>query len=197
MSTGQDTTFRRSVLIVAVLNLGYFGIEFAVAQLIGSVSLFADSVDFLEDASINLLIFVAVAWSARARSYVGTALALVILVPAVAALWTAIVKIANPQPPEVVPLTVTALGALAVNLTCAIILSRHRARTGSLARAAWLSARNDALANVAIILAALLTLVLASGWPDIIVGLGIALLNIGAARAVWTAAREERTPPRA
>ncbi len=197
MSTGQDTTFRRNVLIVSVLNLSYFGIEFAVAQLIGSVSLFADSVDFLEDASINLLIFVAGAWSARARSYVGTALALVILVPAVAALSTAIVKIANPQPPEVVPLTVTALGALAVNLTCAIILSRHRARTGSLARAAWLSARNDALANVAIILAALLTLVLASGWPDTIVGVGIALLNFGAARAVWKAAREERTPPRA
>jgi len=197
MTTGQDTALRRSVLIVAVLNLGYFGVEFAVAQLIGSVSLFADSVDFLEDASINLLIFVAVAWSARARSYVGSVLALVILVPAIAAVWTAIVKIANPQPPEVVPLTLTALGALAINLTCAIILSRHRARTGSLARAAWLSARNDALANVAIILAALLTLLLASGWPDIIVGLGIALLNIGAAREVWKAAREERTPPRA
>jgi len=44
---------------VALLNLGYFGIEFAVALAIGSVSLFADSVDFLEDASVNLLILLA------------------------------------------------------------------------------------------------------------------------------------------
>lgn len=191
----ENRGFRRTVLLVALLNLGYFAVEFVVARLIGSVSLFADSVDFLEDASVNLLIFVAVAWSARARSYVGSALALVILVPAVAAMWTAVVKIANPQPPEVLPLTVTALGALAVNLTCAILLSRHRARRGSLARAAWLSARNDAFANVAIVIAALLTLLLSSGWPDIVVGIGIGILNLGAAREVWLAAREERVTP--
>lgn len=193
----ERTGFRKSVLLVASLNLGYFAIEFVVARLIGSVSLFADSVDFLEDASINLLNFVAVTWSARARSYVGSALALVILVPAVAAFWTAVVKITDPRPPEVLALSVTAIGALAVNLTCAILLSRHRARQGSLARAAWLSARNDVLANVAIVIAALLTLLLTSGWPDIIVGIGIAVLNLGAAREVWLAARKERAAPRA
>lgn len=41
---------RRAVLLVALLNLGYFETEFAVAAAIGSVSPFADSVDFLEDA---------------------------------------------------------------------------------------------------------------------------------------------------
>ena len=54
-----DTPLRRIVALVALLNLGYFGIEFAVALRIGSVSLFADSVDFLEDASVNLLILLA------------------------------------------------------------------------------------------------------------------------------------------
>lgn len=54
-----DQNLRRVVRLVAVLNLAYFGIEFAVALVIGSVSLFADSIDFLEDASINLLILVA------------------------------------------------------------------------------------------------------------------------------------------
>ncbi|MGE0024841.1 MAG: cation transporter, partial [Hyphomicrobium sp.] len=52
--TTQADGARRIVLTVALLNLAYFGIEFAVALSIGSVSLFADSVDFLEDASINL-----------------------------------------------------------------------------------------------------------------------------------------------
>jgi Co/Zn/Cd efflux system component len=55
---------RRVVIVVAVLNLAYFGVEFAVAIAIGSVSLFADSIDFLEDASINLLIAIALGWSA-------------------------------------------------------------------------------------------------------------------------------------
>jgi hypothetical protein len=66
---------RRVVAIVAALNLGYFGIEFAVALAIGSVSLFADSVDFLEDASINLLILAALGWEPRMRARVGMVLA--------------------------------------------------------------------------------------------------------------------------
>jgi len=55
----SDTGLRRVVRLVALLNLAYFGIEFTVARVIGSVSLFADSVDFLEDASVNFLILAA------------------------------------------------------------------------------------------------------------------------------------------
>ena len=47
---------RRVVALVALLNIGYFGVEFAVATTIGSVSLFADSVDFFEDAAVSLLV---------------------------------------------------------------------------------------------------------------------------------------------
>lgn len=186
------TPFRRTVLVVALLNLGYFGIEFAVAIAIGSVSLFADSVDFLEDASINLLILIAAAWSRQRQAAVGSVLAFVILVPALATIWVAVQKILDPVPPEVVPMSLAAGGALVVNLCCALLLVRHRNAHGSMARAAWLSARNDALANVAIIGAAVATIWLHTGWLDIAVGLGIGLLNADAARAVWRAARDER-----
>jgi len=71
-----DTPLRKVVALVAFLNLACFGIEFAVARTIGSVSLFADSVDFLKDASVNLLILLALGWSARGRARVGMALAL-------------------------------------------------------------------------------------------------------------------------
>ncbi len=74
---------------MAVLNLVYFGIEFAVALAIASVSLFADSVDFLEDASVNLLILVALGWSVRSRARVGMALGLILLVPSLATVCTA------------------------------------------------------------------------------------------------------------
>ena len=189
----NDTdSLRRTVLLVAALNLAYFGVEFTVAQLIGSVSLFADSVDFLEDASINVLIFFAAVWSTRRRSYVGSLLAIVILIPALATIWTAVVKIMNPVPPEPLPLSITAVGALLVNLTCALLLVRHRNHPGSLAKAAWLSARNDVLADIAIIAVAVVTVWVPTGWIDIIVGIGIGLLNGDAARTVWTRARDER-----
>jgi Co/Zn/Cd efflux system component len=54
------------------------------------------------------------------------------------------------------------------------------------------SARNDAWANIAIIAAGLLTAATLSAWPDLVVGLGIALMNGDAAREVWQAARQER-----
>jgi Co/Zn/Cd efflux system component len=184
---------RRAAKWVAALNLGYFGIEFAVALAIASVSLFADSVDFLEDTAINLLILLALGWSAAARTRVGMALAALLLVPGIATLWTAWDKFASPMTPAPLPLTMTGLGALAVNLTCALILVRVRAHSGSLSRAAFLSARNDALANVGIITAGLVTAFLwNSPWPDLAVGLAIALVNLDAAKEVWEAARAER-----
>jgi len=192
MITKLEPGLRRVVLIVALLNLAYFGIEFAVALSIGSVSLFADSVDFLEDTSVNLLIFVALAWSPRNRARVGMLLALILLVPALATLWTAYGKLGNPVPPEPFTLTLTGLGALAVNLTCAFLLAAYRHHSGSLTKAAFLSARNDALANIGIIAAGLVTaFVWQSAWPDLIVGLAIAAINADAAKEVWEAAREE------
>ena len=182
---------RRTVLWVAALNLAYFGVEFTVARAIGSVSLLADSIDFLEDASVNLLIALALGWSLVARARVGMVLALLLLVPGLATLWMAWQKFNSPLPPAAWALSLAALGALAVNLCCAYILARVRNSGGSLTRAAFLSARNDAYANGAIIATGVITWYTLSGWPDLLVGLVIAALNADAAREVWEAAREE------
>lgn len=187
-----DTNLRRAIATVALANLAFFGVEFAVAFRIGSVSLFADSIDFLEDASLNGLILIALAWNAEKRALVGMALAGILLIPGVATLWTAASKLAFPAAPEPFSLSLTGLGALAVNLSCALLLAYYRHHGGSLTKAAFLSARNDAIANVAIILAGLLTTLWPSPWPDVAVGLGIAAMNLGAAREVFLAARRER-----
>jgi len=193
----MNLQLRKVVILVAILNLAFFGVEFAVAMVIGSVSLFADSVDFLEDASINFLIAAALGWSATSRARLGMALAGILLVPALATLWTALDKIMSLVPPAPLPLTLTGAGALAVNLSCALMLARFRTHSGSLTRAAFLSARNDAAANIAIIGAGILTAYSLSAWPDLIVGLAIAAMNAGAAREVWSAAREEHRAARA
>jgi Co/Zn/Cd efflux system component len=182
---------RRAILLVALLNLAYSVVEFAVALRIGSVSLLADSADFLEDAAVNFLIFAALRWDARRRAKVGMTLSGVLLLPAAAFLWTLWRKFAHPVPPEAVGLTLTGAGALAINLYCAFALARFRLHSGSLTKAAFLSARNDTIANVAIIAAGAFTLAMPSIWPDLVVGLGIAVMNLDAARAVWTAARQE------
>src|SRR5882724_8286939 len=187
----MNASLRTVVIIVAGLNLTYFGVEFAVARAIGSVSLFADSIDFLEDASVNFLILVALGWSAPRRARVGMALAGILLVPGLATVWTAWHKFRIPVPPAAVPLSLAGAGALALNLSCALMLTRYRHHAGSLTRAAFLSARNDALANVAIIGAGLTTIFVRSAWPYLIVGVGIALMNADAAREIYTTARSE------
>ncbi len=91
---------RRIVLIVALLNFAYFFVEFGVAVTISSVSLMADSVDFLEDTAVNLLIFMALGWAARSRAIAGKVAAVIILVPALVAGWQAIDKAFDPAAPE-------------------------------------------------------------------------------------------------
>jgi Co/Zn/Cd efflux system component len=189
----HSAAIRRAVVLVALLNVAYFFVEFAVALSIHSVSLFADSVDFLEDAAVNFLIFIALAWSVTRRARVGKLLAFILLVPALAMLWALWNKLSHPVPPAPFALSVTGAGALVVNISCASILTRFRHERGSLTKAAFLSARNDAFANLAIIAAGVITMFVPSIWPDVIVGLGIGYMNADAAREVWAAARSEQT----
>jgi Co/Zn/Cd efflux system component len=72
------------------------------------------------------------------------------------------------------------------------LLARVRNIGGSLSRAAFLSARNDVWANLAILVAAGLTFTSDSAWPDLAVGLGILAMSLGAAREVYLRARRER-----
>lgn len=195
MNGGEDGAgpgrLRRVVAEVAALNLGYFAVEAAVAAAIGSVALLADSVDFLEDAAVNLLILLALGWSAQARARVGMGLAALLLAPGFATLWVAFGKLGDPVAPAALPLTLAGAGALAINLWCAWRLAALRRAAGSLTRAAFLSARNDAVANVAIIAAGIATAATLSPWPDLVVGVGILLLNLDAAADVLRAARRE------
>jgi len=187
-----NISLKKTVIIVAVLNLIYFVYEFSVARKISSVSLFADSIDFLEDAAVNILILFSFGWSIRTRVKLGYVFAGLLLVPGIAVLSVAWDKFQNPETPESLTLGLTGLGALVINVFCAFLLSRFRKSKESLTKAAYLSARNDALANVAIISASVVSLFWTSGWPDLIVGIGILLLNLDSATEVLEASRRER-----
>lgn len=188
---------RRVVLTVAGIQLSYFFVEVSVALAIGSVSLLADSVDFLEDTAINLLVALALGWSLRRRALAGHVMALVILVPALVAAWQAVAKAFDPVAPDVSALVVTAGGAAVVNAVCALLLTRVRHHGGSLSGGAYLSARNDVAVNLAIIAMGVVTVWVGTGWPDIVLGLVIVAVNGTAALEVWRLAGEERLAARA
>lgn len=188
---------RRTVVTVAGLNLVGFAVEVVVALLIGSVALVADSVDFLEDASVNALIALALGWPLARRAVAGRVMAGILVLPALAAAWQAVAKIADPVPPAPTALVATALGAALVNGVCALLLVRLRHAGGSMGRAAWLSARNDVAVNLAVVVMAGVTAWTGSGWPDIVLGIGIVLLNGAAAVEVWRLAGRERLAARA
>ena len=97
---------------VAILNLSYFAIEFYFAQRFNSVALFSDSLDFLEDASVNILIFLsfslALIWRAR-LSYI---FAFLLLLPGCSFLYNALQQISNPNTPNGDGMSIVGLGAL-------------------------------------------------------------------------------------
>lgn len=197
VSAFDASRVRRAVLTVAALNFGYFFVEFSVALGSGSVSLMADSVDFLEDTSINLLIVAALGWTLARRALMGRVLAIIILVPASIAGWEAAQRFGAPEAPSVIPVVLASLGAIAINGASALIISRVRRHGGSLGRAAFLSARNDVLVNLSIIAMALVTASTGSGWPDLVLGCLIIALAIHAAHEVWEVSEEERLAAKA
>ena len=190
-------SLRRVVLAVALLNLSYFFVELAVALEAGSVSLLADSVDFLEDTAINLLIFVALGWPMARRAVMGKAMAAILVVPASVAAWQAVQAFSDPVAPDASPVVLASLGAIGVNGVSAWLLVRVRHHGGSLSRAAFLSARNDVAVNLAIIAMAGATLWTGSGWPDLVLGCVIIVVALHAAHEVWEVSEEERLAAKA
>ncbi len=125
---------RRIVAWVAALNFAGFAIEMVIASIIGSASLFADAADFLEDALINTLVLTALGWSVASRRKASYGLAALILIPAVSAFAMAIYKLATGAPPEPFTLSATAVGAMLINLLCAVLLLRLRGADSALMR---------------------------------------------------------------
>ena len=184
-------SFKKAVFLVAILNLIFFFIEFTVALNIRSVSLLADSIDFIEDTSINFLIFFAVSLSLVKRAKISIFLSIIMMLPGFVAIWAVWKQIIYQQPPEPIELSIVGFGALVVNCLCTYILTKFRNYSGSLTKAAFLSARNDAIANITIIIAGIITIFHPSVWPDILVGLFIAYIRTESALEIFIKARDE------
>ena len=168
---------------VLAINALMFIVEFAAGILAGSSALLADSLDMLGDSLVYAFsLFVvhrSLRWKARAALFKGAIMALF----GIAVLVEVAFKLQTATPPEAPTMAVIGIVALAANTVCFALLWRHRDDDINL-RSTWLCSRNDLVANVAVLVAAAGVAWTGSGWPDILVGLGIALLFLRTASTV-------------
>ncbi|GEC16301.1 hypothetical protein NWI01_21930 [Nitrobacter winogradskyi] len=188
---GVDPAYRRALWIVVVLNLGFGVCELVGGFVAGSQALKADSLDFIGDGSITLVGLLALSWSAAARSRTALTQGCFLAALGIGVIASAGWRAFNAVPPEADLMGGIGVVALIVNVTAALVLARFRGSGDANARAIWLFSRNDALANVAVIVAAGLVAWTGSAWPDLVVAAVIALLFLHSAYDIIRDARKE------
>lgn len=182
--------YKRALWAVVLLNVGYGLVEIVGGFLAGSQALKADALDFLGDGLITLLGLLAIGWSLawRARSALIQGVFLGVLGLGVLAATAYRVLVLNQ--PEAELMGIFGAIALAVNLAAAAVLIPHR-RGDANARAVWLFSRNDALGNLAVVIAAGLVWWTGTPWPDLAVAVVIAGLFLQSARSIIRDARRD------
>lgn len=185
-----DPVYRRVLWVALLVNAGMFGIEIAAGLTAGSVSLQADALDFLGDAAnygVSLFVLgMAATWRARAALLKGLSLGAVGLYVAGAIVYNALVL----KVPAAEVMGAVGLLALLANAGVAALLFAYRNGDANM-RSVWICSRNDAIANVGVVLAALGVFGTGTGWPDVIVAGVIAGLSLWGAGQIVRQARAE------
>jgi Co/Zn/Cd efflux system component len=182
-------TYRQALWTVAVLNAGYGIVEMAGGIISDSQALKADALDFLGDGLITFIGIVALGWRPQVRARVALLQGVFLGVLGLGVLATTVYRVFVAQQPEAEVMGVLGAIGLLVNVTAAMVLIPHRSGDVN-ARAIWLFSRNDALGNVAVVIAAGLVAWTGSQWPDVLVAAVIATLFLQSAQAIvrkaWT-----------
>lgn len=189
-----DLAYQTALIVCAMLNLAMLFVEGSGGLWIGSAALLADAGDFLEDATVLGLAFVAIGWSESARATAGLVQGLAMAGVGIGAIVQIALRILEGGAPSVRLMGSVAVLALTVNGYCAYRLFRFRGGDASM-RAIWLSTRNDAMLNVLTVVAAVFIAITGSSWPDIIAGAIIATINLLASIQVISAATREMRKP--
>lgn len=172
-----DPRWRRVLWAALIVNAGMFLVEMAAGAAADSRALQADALDFLGDAAnyaVSLAVVgMALAWRARAALLKS----LFMLGFAGWVLGSAVVAFVYGTAPD--PKTMGIIGALALaaNVGVALLLYRYRMGDANM-RSVWICSRNDAIGNVAVMVAALGVFGTGSAWPDLIVASIMAALAL-------------------
>lgn len=185
-----DHKFRRALWIALVLNATMFVVEVGASWTSGSLSLLADAIDFFGDAGNYALSLAVLGMAATVRSKAALFKAACMGGFGLFVLGRAAWNLQAGVAPEAATMGVVGFAALLVNAGVALMLYRFRAGDSNM-RSAWICSRNDALGNVAVMLAALGVLGTGSAWPDLLVASVMALLALNGSWIVMQQARGE------
>jgi Co/Zn/Cd efflux system component len=181
---------RRLLWIVLALNFSMFVLEIWQGLAANSTALLADSMDFLSDSfSYGVTLYV-LTRTLRVRAYASLLKAGLMLLVAAGALAQGVHNMVAQQTPEFITMGWVGTLALIVNVTSALLLYGSRGRDSNM-RSVWLCSRNDAIANILIIIAAALVFATGTLWPDMAVALFITGLEGGSALKIIAQARSE------
>ncbi|HUD95596.1 cation transporter, partial [Sphingobium sp.] len=188
--TTNDPRWRRALWIALVVNGAMFVAEIIAGVAGGSKALQADALDFLGDSAnyaISLGVTgMALAWRARAALLKGLTLVLLSLYVLCAALWS----VWHGSTPHAELMGLVGFTALIANAVVAIMLYRFRTGDANM-RSVWICSRNDAIGNVAVLLAAAGVFGTGTAWPDLIVAGIMAMLGISGGIQILAQARGE------
>jgi Co/Zn/Cd efflux system component len=185
-----DPSWHRALWIALVVNAAMFLAEVIAAWSSGSVALLADSIDFSGDAANYALSLAVLGMALQVRSQAAIVKAVCMGAFGVAVLAQALWTLHSGTTPEASTMGAVGFAALAANLGVAWVLWRFRGGDANM-RSAWICSRNDAIGNLAVLLAALGVFGTGSAWPDLLVAAAMALLALGGAAAVLRQARDE------
>jgi len=176
--------------IVLGVNLAMFMVEMIAGFSARSVSLQADSLDFLGDtANYGVsLFFAGMVLRNRAMAALGKGVTMGLF--GIWVLASSVWKVFAGAPPEPVTMGVVGFTALAANALCFALLSRYRAGDSNM-RSVWLCSRNDVIGNCAVLAAAIGVARTGTAWPDVVVAVIMSILALQGAAAVVTQARSE------
>lgn len=192
--TGDSTpahanpAYRRALWIVILLNVGYGVIEMAGGFLSDSQALKADALDFFGDGLITLLGVIALGWGIAWRSRSALIQGVFLGILGISVVVNTVMRLAEGYVPEAGMMGAFAIVALIVNVASTIVLLPHRTGDANV-KAVWMFSRNDALGNVAVIIAAVIVGRIGAAWPDIVVAFVIAALFL---QSSWVIIRDAR-----
>lgn len=188
-----DPRYRKALWLALFLNALMFVVELGASWTSGSVSLMADSIDFFGDAANYGISLAVLAMAASIRSKAALFKAATMGAFGVFVLGKAVYNLQAGVTPEPITMGAVGIAALAVNAGVALMLYRFRAGDANM-RSVWICSRNDAIGNVAVMLAAVGVFGTGTAWPDLLVAGVMALLALTGAWSVSRQAREELRP---
>ncbi|WP_075996718.1 cation transporter [Salaquimonas pukyongi] len=188
---GMSADYRRRLIAVIIINAAMFIVEMTAGYLARSQALQADALDFFGDTLTYGLSLAVIGMPLATRANVALLKGASLLAMGIWVLGSTVWKVFFTGVPQAEIMGLIGFLALLANIASVLLLVAYKDGDANV-RSVWLCSRNDAIGNVAVMIAALGVWGTATGWPDLIVAAIMASLFLSSAWQIITQALAER-----